>query len=194
MVASPRIERRRAARTDHILRVAAHSFAERGLEARLDEIADEADIARGTLYAHFPTKEALLAAVVQPAIDSASKGVSAIRERDPRKAVVALLRLQLRLWCDHPDAMRVGHKLGSRPVGGAAHTHDTTLRDIVEIFARAHAAGMLRCGDPVVAARLYSRVAVPLLEVLAGHPDRDRVFLRSLEGMLLRRVARKPRA
>lgn len=187
MVASPRIERRRAARNDHILRVAAHCFAERGLDARLDEIADEADIARGTLYAHFPTKEALLAAVVQPAIDSASRGVSAIRAAEPRKAVRALLRLQLQLWRDHPDAMRVGHKLGSHPVGSAAHTHGTTMREIVAIFARAQEAGLLRCSDPGVAARLYSRVAVPLLEVLAGHPDRDRIFLSSLEGMLLRR-------
>jgi len=186
MVVSPRIERRRAARTAHILLVAGRTFAERGVEARLDEIADEADIARGTLYAHFPTKEALLAAVVQPAIDSAAKGVSAIRETDPRRAVRALLRLQLELWRDHPDAMRVGHKLGSRPIGGAAHKHDSTLRDIVAIFARAQEAGLLRCSDPGVAARLYSRVAVPLLEVLAGHPDRDRIFLNSLEGMLLR--------
>lgn len=189
MSASPRIERRRAARSDRILRVAARSFAECGLDARLDDIADEADVARATLYAHFPTKEALIAAVVQSAVDAAARGVSAIHEADPRQAVRALLRLQLDLWNGYPDAMRVGHQLRTKPVDGAAHTHDATLRAILGIFERAQNAGILRCGDAAIAARLHTRIAIPLLEVLAGHPDRDRIFLGSLEGMLLRRAS-----
>ncbi|MCC6391844.1 MAG: helix-turn-helix transcriptional regulator [Bryobacterales bacterium] len=171
------------------MRVAARSFAECGLDARLDDIADEADVARATLYAHFPTKEALIAAVVQSAVDAAARGVSAIHEADPRQAVRALLRLQLDLWNGYPDAMRVGHQLRTKPVDGAAHTHDATLRAILGIFERAQNAGILRCGDAAIAARLHTRIAIPLLEVLAGHPDRDRIFLGSLEGMLLRRAS-----
>lgn len=188
MSTSPRIGRRRAARSDRILRVAARSFAERGLDTRLDEIADAADVARGTLYAHFPTKEALIAAVIQAAVDAAARGVAAIREPDPRHAVRALLRLHLDLWNEHPDAMRVGHQLRTKPVGGAAHTHDATRRAVLGIFERAQEAGILRCGDAAIAVRLYACVAVPLLEVLSGHPNRDGIFLSSLGGMLLRRV------
>lgn len=189
MSASPRIERRRASRSDRILQVASRNFAERGLDARLDDIADEADVARATLYAHFPTKEALIAAVVQSAVDAAARRASAIREVDPRQAVRALLRLQLDLWNEYPNAMRVGHQLRMKPAGEAAHTHDATLRTILGIFERAQNVGILRCGDAAIAARLHTRIAIPLLEALAGHPDRDCIFLSSLEGMLLRRAS-----
>lgn len=51
-----------------ILQAAEHEFAARGLEgARLADIADRAGIRRPSLLHHFPTKEALYAAVVRGA-------------------------------------------------------------------------------------------------------------------------------
>ncbi len=195
MVASPRIERRRAQRQQHILQVAARAFAARGLDgARLEDIADQADVARGTLYAHFATKDALLSAVVKSAVDEAAVDVARIqKEASPRKAVRALVRLQLRLWREHPDAMRVGHQLGSRPTEEVAGIHDAFMRGILKVFSRADRAGILRTSDPALAARLLARLSVPLLDTLADHPDADRIYLDTMEGMLLRR-ARPPRA
>ena len=40
-------------------------FAEHGLDAQMDEIARRAEVGVGTLYRHFPTKEALVAGLVE---------------------------------------------------------------------------------------------------------------------------------
>ena len=48
---------------DRLLEVADTVFAERGVSATSDEIARAAGVGIGTLFRHFPTKEALLTAV-----------------------------------------------------------------------------------------------------------------------------------
>src|SRR6187399_809957 len=45
---------------NRILEVAAEIFARDGIEASLDEIAAAAGLGVGTVYRHFPTKDALL--------------------------------------------------------------------------------------------------------------------------------------
>jgi AcrR family transcriptional regulator len=47
-----------------ILVAASELFAERGSEVQMDEIAERAGLGIGTLYRHFDTKQALLAAIV----------------------------------------------------------------------------------------------------------------------------------
>lgn len=60
----------RSARSDalknreHILNVAEGIFAEQGLEVPMDTIAKTAGVGAGTLYRHFPSRDALIAAVV----------------------------------------------------------------------------------------------------------------------------------
>ncbi len=49
---------------DRLLQVAKDAFAAEGLAVPLDEIARRAGVGPGTLYRHFPTKEALFEAVV----------------------------------------------------------------------------------------------------------------------------------
>ena len=45
---------------DKILATARVVFTERGTDASLDEIAKRAGVGPGTLYRHFPTREALV--------------------------------------------------------------------------------------------------------------------------------------
>jgi AcrR family transcriptional regulator len=47
-----------------ILRAAGALFAARGTGVQMDEIAEHTSLGMGTLYRHFPTKRALLAAIV----------------------------------------------------------------------------------------------------------------------------------
>jgi AcrR family transcriptional regulator len=62
--------RTRAPRSDalrnrqHILDVARQHFAEHGVSGSLDAIAKEAGVGPGTLYRHFPSRDALLAALL----------------------------------------------------------------------------------------------------------------------------------
>jgi AcrR family transcriptional regulator len=47
---------------ERLLKVAAQAFAEHGENASLDDIAKRAGVGSGTLYRHFPTRQALLEA------------------------------------------------------------------------------------------------------------------------------------
>ena len=58
----PRADARR--NRDSLLRAATLAFAAEGLSVSLDEIARRAGVGPGTLYRHFPTKEALIEAIV----------------------------------------------------------------------------------------------------------------------------------
>ncbi|MGR6520286.1 TetR/AcrR family transcriptional regulator (plasmid) [Rhodococcus erythropolis] len=49
---------------DHILDVAERHFAEHGVKGSLEAIAKQAGVGAGTLYRHFPNREALLAALL----------------------------------------------------------------------------------------------------------------------------------
>ncbi|WP_165228214.1 TetR/AcrR family transcriptional regulator [Aquisphaera insulae] len=74
----------------HLLEVAKAAFAEKGSGASLDEIARRAGVGIGTLYRHFPTRDALIEAVYRNEVDqlgeaarrlsAASPPVEALRE------------------------------------------------------------------------------------------------------------------
>ena len=49
---------------ERILDAALAAFAERGSAAQMEDVAERAGVGVGTLYRHFPTKEALILAVV----------------------------------------------------------------------------------------------------------------------------------
>jgi AcrR family transcriptional regulator len=50
---------------EKVLHVAMRHFASQGISASLEEIAREAGVGAGTLYRHFPSREALLAAALR---------------------------------------------------------------------------------------------------------------------------------
>jgi AcrR family transcriptional regulator len=59
---APRSDARR--NRQHILDIARHHFTEHGVTGSLDAIAKDAGVGAGTLYRHFPSREALLAALL----------------------------------------------------------------------------------------------------------------------------------
>jgi TetR/AcrR family transcriptional regulator, repressor of fatR-cypB operon len=68
-----RRQRERTARRQEILRAAGHVFAERGYaEATLDEIAARAELAKGTIYNYFESKEEIFGHVVTGVLDDLS--------------------------------------------------------------------------------------------------------------------------
>src|SRR5579862_5213470 len=48
---------------DRVLEVAKQAFTKSGADASLDDIAKQAGVGAGTLYRHFPSREALIEAV-----------------------------------------------------------------------------------------------------------------------------------
>src|SRR3954452_24452641 len=80
--------RQRRPRTDaqrnrtHILDVAERYFAEHGITGSLDAIAKRAGVGPGTLYRHFPNREALLAALLKARDDQLVARREAIRQEE----------------------------------------------------------------------------------------------------------------
>src|SRR5258708_33766845 len=63
----PRIDAQR--NRARILEVAKQAFTRRGANASLDDIVKEAGVGAGTLYRHFPTRDALIEAVYRTEVE-----------------------------------------------------------------------------------------------------------------------------
>src|SRR5581483_1961413 len=67
VVRKPRVDALR--NRERILEVAKAEFTQRGADASLEEIATQAEVGAGTLYRHFPTRDALIEAVYRTEVE-----------------------------------------------------------------------------------------------------------------------------
>jgi AcrR family transcriptional regulator len=142
-VRKPRADARR--NRDSLLEAAKAAFAEAGAEASLDEIARRAGVGIGTLYRHFPTRDAVVEAVyrreVQQLADAAPRLVETL---PPAEA----LRAWMRLFIDYIAAKKViAPALKSSVGGGSAVYADSSVRineAIALLVERARARGDIR--------------------------------------------------
>jgi AcrR family transcriptional regulator len=77
---------------DRLLAAAADLFAERGAGASLEEIARRADVGIGTLYRHFPTRQALLEAVYVDEVEEMARAAADLAGLEPWEALRTWLR------------------------------------------------------------------------------------------------------
>lgn len=79
---------------ERILTVARREFSRSGAEASLEEIARKATVGPGTLYRHFPTREALLVAVYRSEMEKLAAAERTLAESlSPLEALRAWLLL-----------------------------------------------------------------------------------------------------
>lgn len=89
-----RVERRKARTRRTIIATAIQLIKQHGFEdTTMEQIAEEADIAKGTLYNYFPSKEAIISAYVQQAFaDRHTDRIQQMRELpDTRARLVMML-------------------------------------------------------------------------------------------------------
>lgn len=79
-----------------ILQVAYEVFAEQGLGVPIDEIARRAGVGAGTVYRHFPTKEALFEAVIGDRVRLIVDRGRELLATDPSNALFEFLRRMVR--------------------------------------------------------------------------------------------------
>jgi len=98
-----------------IVQAAREVFATAGLAASIDEIAERAGVGTGTLYRHFPTKEALFEAIVIGRVeDLVEEARRLIASNDPKTAFFQLLSQLVQ----HGDGFAPGGRDDFRAVGG----------------------------------------------------------------------------
>jgi AcrR family transcriptional regulator len=178
----------------HILEAAERVFAERGYEAaKVAEIAGDCALSMGTIYAIFPGKAELYAALLedrgQELLRLARDG--AARDLPPRRALLALADVYIDYFVEHPAFLRMHLRSGASwalgPATGAP-AQVGTWREIhtlqADIFRRGVAAGDFVEQDPEYLARTFSAMdQVLLADWVAGdmRDDRDALSRRLRE-------------
>ena len=135
------------ARRNHekVMAAAAAAFAESGLEAQVEDIARRAGVGVGTVYRHFPTKEAIVAAlaeqhfqrladIAEAALDEQGDAWEIFSATIWRAANAAAGDVA---WCeiigDPPDAVQ-----------GAARGQQRLAEATATLIGRAQRAGLMR--------------------------------------------------
>jgi AcrR family transcriptional regulator len=89
---------------ERILEVAKEAFARSGASTSLDEIAKQPGVGAGTLYRHFPTRDALLEGVYRT---EAEKLAAAERKFAQAMPPIVALRAWMLLFVDHIAAKQI---------------------------------------------------------------------------------------
>lgn len=130
---------------DLLLSAAKTAFAETGAEAPLEDIARRAGVGIGTLYRHFPTREALVAAVYARALDQLARAADdLLASRPAGEALEAWLDLLIDYMATKrvvAPALQADPGEGSRVYASAGATILPALQRLTEA---AHAAGDIR--------------------------------------------------
>ena len=157
-MAGPRPLRADARRNQQrLLQVASEAFAAEGLSVPLDEIARRAGVGPGTLYRHFPTKEALFEAVLHDRLQLLAGDARALcHAEDPAAALLDFIdRLVAEAGPkrDLADALASGGaELNAALTATAAHLRD----EIGHLLARAQHTGAIR--DDITTADLMALI------------------------------------
>lgn len=93
---------------DAILTAARSCFESEGINAPTDAIAVRAGVGNATLYRNFPTRDDLLAAVVEDSVDALLEESRALESDEPAAALrewMFQLTWRLRVWQDLPTCI-----------------------------------------------------------------------------------------
>ncbi|MCW2866184.1 MAG: transcriptional regulator, TetR family [Marmoricola sp.] len=168
---------------DRIVEVAREVFREQGYDASLDLVAKRAGVGAGTLYRHFPTRDALVDAIMQSWVDRVTETIekALAHEGPPREVLLG--------WFEAYVGLISLHKGGPAKITSAMGDTGSPIRTKCEVLSgaadrvvlRLREQGVLRDGvDAVQMCRLVGGVAAvadqgglppeavrPLLEVVA---------------------------
>ena len=119
---APRKPRTDAQRNrERILEVAKAAFTRSGANASLDDIAKEAGVGAGTLYRHFPTRDALIEAVYRTEVE---KLAAAERKFSAAMPPVEALRAWMLLFVDYIATKQIIAPALNSVVGGPSKLYE----------------------------------------------------------------------
>src|SRR5262249_11328548 len=131
-------------------------FAEDGSEAKMDEIARRAGVGPGTLYRHFASREALLAAVYRTDIEAMAERAARLAAGLPPLAALRAWLLEQLDYIAHKIGMGAALKsmLGN-DVETLNYCRDTMRGALARVLGPAQQAGLVRTDiDPSMLLKL----------------------------------------
>jgi len=100
---------------ERILEVAKEAFTRSGANASLDDIARQSGVGAGTLYRHFPTRDALLEAVYRTEVEKLAAAEKKLAESMPP---IEALRAWMMLFVDYIATKKIIAPALNAMVGG----------------------------------------------------------------------------
>lgn len=151
-----------------LLECARNAFARNGVTASLDDIARAAGVGAGTLYRHFPTRDALVLAVIDEGLTNLHRlGVDLLGQPD----AMATLGEWLSAYIEQGSIFDgLARTLASPPSAADATSACRRARDVgCALFDRARDTGLIR--DGITADDILDMAAA--LAWIGEQPDRD---------------------
>lgn len=126
-----------------VLAAARERFGELGTECQMEDIARTAGVGVGTVYRHFPNKEALIGALVRDRFDRlAERAAEALEEDDPWDAFCDFMRFSAGLKASDRG---LTERLASEPSLCGEAVRESGLMDLTaELIAKAQGSGKMR--------------------------------------------------
>jgi AcrR family transcriptional regulator len=121
---------------ERILEVAKEAFTRFGADASLDDIAKQAGVGAGTLYRHFPTRDALIEAVYRSEVEKLALAARTFAEE---MAPIEALRAWMLLFVDHIAAKQIIAPALNSVVGGASKLYQgsrSQVRGAIEMLVK----------------------------------------------------------
>ena len=126
-----------------LLEVAKEAFARSGADASLDDIAKQAVVGAGTLYRHFPSREALIEAVYRTEVEKLAAAERNFAETLPP---LEALRAWMLLFVDHIATKKIIAPALNTLVGGHSKVFEASYSQIWEAI-RALVKRAIKSGD-----------------------------------------------
>jgi AcrR family transcriptional regulator len=131
---------------ERILESARIVFAQSGAEAQIDDVARQAGVGVGTVYRHFPTKEALLSELVRQKFrvfaDRAREALES--DEEPFAAIERLMRRNAETAASDAGIQYAVANAGEQAWAQAQAEQDELLAVTAELIERARRAGTIR--------------------------------------------------
>lgn len=128
-----------------IVQAARELVAEQGAEAQIQDVARRAGVGVGTVYRHFPTKDALIAELIRSCmLENAQISRDAQAMDDPWEAFAAVVRNGCESMAADAAKRRMWQIASDEALAAAAGAHREMVDETLVVLERAHAAGVLR--------------------------------------------------
>jgi AcrR family transcriptional regulator len=169
-----------------VLEAARDVFAEQGLDAQMDEIASRAGVGVGTVYRHFPTKQALIDALVGDRFrELREEADSWLDVEDPWEALSGYLWSCARMQCGNRGWAQLA---AAATFGeGEADEERNALIEVTDRFLkRGHKAGVVRKDVQADDIGMLMCGTCSVIETTCGHAgDKrwERFFQLALHGL-----------
>jgi AcrR family transcriptional regulator len=130
---------------ERLLEAAKAVFSAGGAEASLEAVARRADVGIGTLYRHFPTREALYEAVYRHEVEQLSELAEQLKgEPEPVEALRQWLRANVEFVATKKGMAAALALAAGPPSELTAFSYDRLTKAVGALLARAAGAGEIR--------------------------------------------------